>query len=159
MSYKGPRCAMAAGSLTLTANVFIGKRTPATPDGRRSGEPMADAISPRQGALNGPVSYVKSAAKLSHRKFSNGKPAEYPLRSALRRGGRGYVETGELIKRISNWAACSSSSTSWLRRSSERRRRTRCIKILSFASRFSTYFVHMSPEVQEDFINRSEQYV
>jgi formate C-acetyltransferase len=43
------------GTFTVTMHVFQGLTTPATPDGRYAGAPLADAISPVQGLdLNGP---------------------------------------------------------------------------------------------------------
>jgi len=162
-SYVGPRnCAMAAGSLTLTANVMIGKMTPATPDGRRAGEPMADAISPRQGAaVNGPVSYVKSAAKLEHWKFSCGNQLNIRFDPRSVEGDEGTRKLRELIEAYFKLGGLQLQfnvvATEELRKAQKDPIAYKDL-IVRIAG-FSTYFVHMTPDVQEDFINRSEQYV
>ncbi|MDR1217705.1 MAG: hypothetical protein LBJ99_03855, partial [Oscillospiraceae bacterium] len=72
-SGRGARGNYCGGTFTMTANVMMGQMTGATPDGRRAGEPLADAISPRQGFdKNGPTAYLRSAAKLPHNKLTNG---------------------------------------------------------------------------------------
>jgi formate C-acetyltransferase len=160
MSYTGPRdCAMAAGSLTLTANVFIGEATAATPDGRRTGEPMADAISPRQGAaMNGPVSYVASAAKLNHHKFSNGNQLNIRFDPRSVEGDEGEEKVRLLVESYFALGGMQLQfnvvATEFLRAAQEDPIAYKDL-IVRIAG-FSTYFVHMSPEVQEDFIKRSE---
>ncbi len=53
--------------LPTTCHVYFGQVTGATPDGRLSGEPTSEGISPVQGAdVNGPTAVVKSAAKIDH---------------------------------------------------------------------------------------------
>lgn len=163
MQYRGPRdCAMAAGSLTLTQNVTIGEHTCATPDGRRAGEPMADAISPRQGAvMNGPVSYVKSAAKLSHHKFSNGDQLNIRFDPRSVEGDEGTMKLRELIEAYFELGGLQLQfnvvATGELRKAQKDPIAYKDL-IVRIAG-FSTYFVHMSPEVQEDFINRAEQLI
>jgi pyruvate formate-lyase/glycerol dehydratase family glycyl radical enzyme len=58
---------------SLTANVPHGTKVGATPDGRRSGEPLADNNSPTAGTdTNGPTAVLKSVAKLDHVVLSSG---------------------------------------------------------------------------------------
>ncbi|MDR1594329.1 MAG: glycyl radical protein [Prevotellaceae bacterium] len=53
--------------LPTTCHVYFGKVMHASPDGRRTGVPVSEGISPVQGAdKNGPTSVVKSAAKIDH---------------------------------------------------------------------------------------------
>jgi formate C-acetyltransferase len=55
--------------LPTTCHVYFGQVTGATPDGRLSGTPTSEGISPVQGAdKNGPTSVIKSAAKMDHLK-------------------------------------------------------------------------------------------
>lgn len=160
---KGPRdCAMTAGSLTLTANVYIGKATCATPDGRYAGEPMADAISPRQGAVdNGPVSYVKSAAKLSHHKYGNGDQLNIRFDPRSVEGDEGTMKLRKLIQSYFDLGGLQLQfnvvATEELRKAQKDPIAYKDL-IVRIAG-FSTYFVHMPAEVQEDFINRAEQMV
>ena len=53
--------------LPTTVHIYFGRVTGATPDGRRSGDPLSDGISPAHGAdRHGPTAVVKSVAKLDH---------------------------------------------------------------------------------------------
>ena len=53
------------GTSSVAANVAQGASTPATPDGRRSGEPLAEGCSPQHSCdINGPTSVFKSVSKL-----------------------------------------------------------------------------------------------
>jgi len=57
----------------ITANVPMGFIVGATPDGRKAGEALADNTSPAPGTdVKGPTAVLKSAARLNHRKISNG---------------------------------------------------------------------------------------
>lgn len=53
--------------LPTTVHVYFGKVTGATSDGRRSGEPLSEGVSPVQGAdRKGPTAVIKSASKIDH---------------------------------------------------------------------------------------------
>jgi pyruvate-formate lyase len=55
--------------LPTTVHIYFGRVTGATPDGRKSGAPLSDGISPSQGADGkGPTAVIKSAAKIDHSK-------------------------------------------------------------------------------------------
>ncbi|MBN2681695.1 MAG: glycyl radical protein [Bacteroidales bacterium] len=53
--------------LPTTSHVYFGSVINAMPDGRKSGEPLSEGISPVQGAdKKGPTAVLKSAAKINH---------------------------------------------------------------------------------------------
>jgi len=53
--------------LPTTSHVYFGSVTGATPDGRRSGTPLSEGISPVQGAdRHGPTAVLRSAGKMDH---------------------------------------------------------------------------------------------
>ncbi len=53
--------------LPTTSHIYFGKVIRALPDGRKSGEPLSEGISPVQGADRfGPTAVLKSAAKIDH---------------------------------------------------------------------------------------------
>ena len=53
--------------LPTTCHVYFGRVTGATPDGRKSGQPLSEGISPVQGAdTKGPTGVVLSASKIDH---------------------------------------------------------------------------------------------
>ncbi|NTW71763.1 MAG: hypothetical protein HGA49_05915 [Eubacteriaceae bacterium] len=62
-----------AGLYGAAQHVVQGAATIATPDGRKTGQPLADAMSPAQGRdLNGPTAIFNSACCLDHGKFMDG---------------------------------------------------------------------------------------
>nr|WP_184311763.1 trans-4-hydroxy-L-proline dehydratase [Anaerosolibacter carboniphilus] len=53
--------------LPTTCHVYFGSVVGATPDGRKSGKPLSEGISPVQGAdKKGPTAVIKSASKMDH---------------------------------------------------------------------------------------------
>jgi len=62
-----------AGTSSISANVPQGAGTCATPDGRHSGEPLAEGCSPSHGSdKNGPTSVFKTVSKLRTDKITGG---------------------------------------------------------------------------------------
>jgi len=61
------------GLYPASAHVPMGKVVGATPDGRKSGEPLNEGVSPVQGRdIKGPTAAMKSVSKLDHILVSNG---------------------------------------------------------------------------------------
>ena len=62
-------------------NVYEGAMEPATPDGRKAGQPLSNSISPSNGAeMNGPTATLNSLAKIDHAKigFGNSLNMKFP---------------------------------------------------------------------------------
>jgi formate C-acetyltransferase len=73
-SATGPRGNhFSAGLYPVAMHVLYGMMSPATPDGRKAGEPLSDGISPvQQMDKSGPLATLKSTSVFDHSEFPNG---------------------------------------------------------------------------------------
>jgi len=157
---EGPRGKYNGGTFTMTANVRFGMSLGATPDGRKAGEPIADAISPRQGFdKNGPTAFLRSAAKLPHRELSNGDQLNIRFTPTAVEGDRGAEKLRQLIETYFSMDGMQVQfnviSTAQLKKAQEKPMEHKDL-VVRIAG-FSTYFVTLGLEAQNDFISRTEQ--
>lgn len=157
---EGPRGKYNGGTFTMTANVRIGMMLGATPDGRKAGEPIADAISPRQGFdKNGPTAFLRSAAKLPHRALSNGDQLNIRFTPTAVNGDDGAEKLRQLIEGYFTLGGMQVQfnvvSTAELRQAQKKPHDYKDL-IVRIAG-FSTFFVTLGIETQNDFISRTEQ--
>jgi formate C-acetyltransferase len=84
--------------LSTTCHVYFGSVTGATPDGRKAWEPLADGISPVQGADRlGPTAVLKSAAKMDHAR-TGGTLLNQKFTPQLLKGQRGIDALAHLVR-------------------------------------------------------------
>ena len=157
---EGPRGKYSGGTFTMTAHLRMGKALGATPDGRKAGEPIADAISPRQGFdKNGPTSYLRSAAKLPHRALSNGDQLNIRFTPTAVTGDEGAEKLKQLIQSYFALGGMQVQfnvvGTEQLYEAQKKPEEYKDL-IVRIAG-FSTYFVTLGAETQNDFISRTEQ--
>ena len=158
-SCTGPRGnRWAAGFFPVATHVAWGKLTWATPDGRRTGEPLSDGISPVQGMDRcGPAALLKSALRIDHRHASNGTLLNMKFHpKALEGGGN-----DKLISLIQTYFDLDGmelqfniASSDMLREAQEypERHRDLVVRIAGF----SAYFVELHKGLQDDVIRRTE---
>ena len=159
-SKHGPRGQYCGGTFTMTAHIMFGKMVGATPDGRKAGDPIADAISPRQGFdKKGPTAYLRSAAKLPHIKLSNGDQLNIRFTPSSVAGDEGAQKLKSLISTYFRLGGMQVQfnvvNTDQLHEAQKDPLNHKDL-IVRIAG-FSTYFVTLTPEVQNDFITRTEQ--
>ncbi|MDR0838553.1 MAG: hypothetical protein LBN99_02805 [Oscillospiraceae bacterium] len=156
---KGPRGNFCGGTFTMTAYVMFGKMLGATPDGRKAGEPIADAISPRQGFdKKGPTAYLRSAAKLPHLELTNGDQLNIRFTPSSVRGDEGATKLKSLMKtyfRLGGMQVQFNVVSTESLHAAQKDPMAYKDLIVRIAG-FSTYFVALSEDVQNDFITRTE---
>jgi len=157
---QGARGKFSGGTFTMTAHMYMGAMLGATPDGRKAGEPIADAISPRQGFdRNGPTAYLRSAAKLPHRALSNGDQLNIRFTPSSVEGDEGAEKLKQLIKA---YFALNGMQVQFNVIGTEALHEAQEIPdehkdLVVRIAGFSTYFVSLDKAIQDDFILRTEQ--
>jgi len=158
-SVTGPRGKWRGGTFTVTTHLDFGRLTLATPDGRRDGEPLAEAISPRQGFdKNGPTAYLISASKLPHYKLGNGDQLNIRFSPSTVIGAEGTKKLSDLIGTYFDQGGMQvqfnvvSTDTLYEAQAQPDKHEDLIVRIAGF----SVYFVEMSKVVQDDFITRTE---
>ncbi len=157
---RGPRGSYCGGTFTVTAHIYLGSVLGATPDGRYAGEPIADAISSRQGFdKHGPTAYLRSAAKLPHTELANGDQLNIRFTPSSVRGDEGAEKLKNLIKTYFRLGGMQVQfnvvGTDKLRAAQKNPLEYKDL-VVRIAG-FSTYFVTLAESIQNDFITRTEQ--
>ena len=147
------------GTFGASDHVVQGEITWATPDGRRTGEPIADASSPCQGRdVCGPTSVFLSSTAFDHSHFMDGMALNLKIHpTALKRGDgitkledatKAYFKSGGMEVQYNVVDA----ETLKKAQAHPEDYHNLVIRIAGF----SAYFVDMTPAMQEDIISRAE---
>jgi len=144
--------------LPTTVHVYFGAVTGATADGRRAGEPLAEGISPVQGAdRRGPTAVLRSAAKLDHVR-TGGTLLNQKLTPALLAGEGGL---DRLVQLVRGYFALGGhhvqfnvvdAATLRAARQDPDRHRDLIVRVAGY----SDYFCDLGAELQEEIIARTE---
>lgn len=158
----GPRGMWRPGTFTMTMNVVFGAMTAATPDGRKDHDPLAEAISPKQGLdTNGPTAYIKSAAKLPHIDLGNGDQLNIKFSKTVASSPQGAEQIKNLIATYFELGGMQVQfnvvSADELHEAQEQPDDYKNL-IVRIAG-FSAVFVELPKAVQDDFITRTEHVV
>ena len=144
---------------SVTANVAMGKGVGALPNGRKSGEPLNNGVSPATGAeKNGPTATINSVGKLPSIWFSRG--AIFNLRlspdTLLTQAGRDRVAAlvQTLFEKNQYHIQFNVVSTDTLRAAQAHPEEYR--DLLVRVAGYSAFFAPLNHELQEDIIRRTE---
>ena len=148
-----------AGIYPVSTHIMFGMNTWATPDGRKTGEPLSDGISPKQGLdKNGPAAVLNSMAKIPHRAFSNGTLLNMKFHPATVNGEEGNTKLRRLVETYFDMDGMhiqyNIMDTDQLK--DAKAHPEEYPDLIVRIGGFSAYFVQLSKGIQDDVIYRSE---
>ena len=145
--------------LPTTVHVYFGSVVGATPDGRKSGVPLSEGISPVQGAdTNGPTAVLKSAAKIDHLR-TGGTLLNQKFTPQVLDSEEGLNKAVQLVRgyfRMDGHHIQFNVVTADTLRKAQANPEKYKDLIVRVAG-YSDYFVDLTPELQEEIIRRTEQ--
>jgi formate C-acetyltransferase len=144
--------------LPTTSHVYFGSVTNATPDGRLTGIPVSEGISPVQGAdLNGPTAVLKSAAKIDHLR-TGGTLLNQKFTPQIFENDESIDKVVSLIrsyfKMDGHHIQFNVIDADTLRDAQQHPENYR--DLIVRVAGYSDYFVDLTPELQEEIIKRTE---
>ena len=140
-------------------NISAGREVGATPDGRRSREPLSDAASPTFGRdLAGPTAAIRSTAKLPYHLCVGGNVVNMKLDPACLEGEAGCARLAALIRASfalgGQELQFNTTGAKTLRAALEEPDEYRNLVVR--VSGFSATYVNLDPSVQHDILARTE---
>jgi formate C-acetyltransferase len=147
------------GTFGASDHVVQGEITWATPDGRKSGTPIADACSPAQGRdVNGPTAVFASATTFDHSRFMDGMALNIKIHPTSLRGQDGVNKLIDMTKTYFDEGGMEVQynvvDAETLKKAQEKPDDFQNL-VVRIAG-FSAYFVDMTPAMQADIISRAE---
>jgi formate C-acetyltransferase len=144
----------------VTTNVAFGRQTQATPDGRKTGEPLADGISPvQQMDRNGPTCVLASVGSIGQRQFPNGTLLNMKFSPSCMNGADSVRKLVSLLKTyffdmlgMEVQINIVSAETMRAAQKDPESYKNLVVRIAGF----SVYFVEMHTSGQNDLISRTE---
>ncbi len=150
------------GTFGASDHVVQGEITWATPDGRKTGDPIADASSPCQGRdVCGPTAVFNSATKYEHGHFMDGMALNLKIHPTSLKRDDGVTKLADMTKTYFKQGGMEIQynvvDAETLRKAQEHPEDYHNL-VVRIAG-FSAYFVDMTPEMQNDIIVRAEHRV
>lgn len=148
------------GSYTVSAHIPLGEAVGATPDGRKSGEQLADGgLSPMVGRdKNGPTASLKSISKLDNFLTSNGSLLNVKFSPATLEGMEGLKKLVGYIQAFSRLKIqhiqFNVVSVDTLKEAQKHPEKYQNLVIR--VAGYSAIFVELDKAIQDDIINRTE---
>ena len=145
--------------LPTTCHVYFGRVIGAMPDGRKSGEPLSEGISPVQGAdRHGPTAVLKSAAKIDHLR-TGGTLLNQKFTPQVLADDDGLDKLAHLIrayfKMDGHHIQFNVVTADTLRKAQETPEKYR--DLIVRVAGYSDYFVDLGTDLQNEIIMRTEQ--
>lgn len=145
--------------LPTTSHVYFGSVVGATADGRRSGEPLSEGISPVQGAdRKGPTAVLKSASKIDHLK-TGGTLLNQKFTPQVLSDREGLQKLGHLIRAYfamdGHHIQFNVVTAETLRNAQQEPEKYR--DLIVRVAGYSDYFVDLGAGLQNEIIRRTEQ--
>jgi pyruvate formate-lyase/glycerol dehydratase family glycyl radical enzyme len=144
--------------LPTTVHVYFGKVVGATPDGRKSGEPLSEGVSPVQGSdRKGPTAVLKSVAKMDHLR-TGGTLLNQKFTPHLLSDESGIDKLAHLIRTYfkldGHHIQLNVVTADTLKEA--QKNPTKYRDLIVRVAGYSDYFVDLSPELQDEIIRRTE---
>jgi pyruvate formate-lyase/glycerol dehydratase family glycyl radical enzyme len=150
------------GFYSMTCHRGFGELTSALPSGRLAGESLADGLAPSDGSDRlGPTASLNSVASLDHQRFGNGINLNLKFDSNTLKGNKGRDLLGALVKGYFNQGGMQVQvnvldvAVLQAARAHPEKYRNLLVRI----SGYSAYFVDLTPAMQQEIINRTQQQV
>jgi formate C-acetyltransferase len=140
-------------------HIAQGRRTWATPDGRHTGEPIADAMSPAQSRdKNGPTAVFQSTCCFDHSHYMGGMAVNLRMHPSVLNGQDGVTKLRDLTKAYFESGGMEVQynvvDTDTLHKAQENPEKYRDL-VVRIAG-YSAYFVELGRDLQNDIIIRNE---
>ena len=158
----GPRGQYTAGCYPVTLNVMYGYVTPATPDGRKLGDPLTDGISPRAGLdKGGPVTTINSLNTFDQTLYANGTLCNMKFHPTSLNRADGWKKLRDVMATFFTGGGMELQlnivSADTLRDAQKNPDNYKDLVVR--VAGFSAYFVEVFKENQDDLIRRTEMSV
>ena len=158
-SCTGPRGRYSAGLYPVTSHIGFGKMTAATPDGRHKHEPLSDGISPvQQMDLNGPTAVLVSASNIEQRKYPNGTLLNMKFSPSCLSGQDGVEKLASLIGAYFDMGGMELQinvvGADTMKEAQDKPDDFKNLVVR--VAGFSSYFVELHLDAQNDLIRRTE---
>ena len=150
------------GTFGASDHVVQGEITWATPDGRKTGEPIADACSPAQGRDTcGPTGVFNSAVKFEHGHYLDGMALNLKIHPTSLKANDGVTKLEDMTRTYFDRGGMEIQynvvDAETLRKA--QKNPAEYHNLVVRIAGFSAYFVDMTTEMQNDIISRAEHTV
>ncbi len=148
-----------ASLISYGLNVYEGALEPATPDGRRAGEPLSNSMSPSNGAeRRGPTAVLNSLARIDHTRIGYGNSLNMRLPVGLLKTEKGVDSAAHLVRayfdRGGFHVQFNTADSATLR--AAQKDPASYADLIVRVSGYSAYFTRLGRRIQDDIIGRTE---